>query len=367
MKKLLKKLLAYLNYISVSIFSKFHFRKQVKQFIKSIGSIDNDKEFLEESKKFWKNYGQSISTNFHKWYSSCNGKKDVRYIPEDVFYDKIERYYNNQELILSYSDKAMYKRLFPNINQPETIALNMNGVYYDEDYNIITIEEVLNKCGKYNEIVIKPTLDTGGGKNVTFINLKNTMEMKEKLKNDLSKFKKNFIIQEVLTQHEELKKINPESINTIRTISFFYKDNVIILDSILRMGINGSKVDNECSGGINCRINDDGSLGDKAFDKKGEIYNSHPQGFIFSKGKVPNYSKIKSIIINEHKKLPYFKIISWDFSIDENGNPVMIELNLSWQGLNFHQLNHGPLFGDLTKEVLDDVFSLKNKKCEELL
>jgi len=356
MKELLKKLLVYLNYISVSLFSKIHFRKEVREYIHNIEYIDNDKNFLKESKNFWKKYEQNICIDFHKWYSSCNGIKDIRYIPDDLFYDKIERYYNRKELISAYSDKAMYKRLLPNVNQPKTIALNMNDVYYDENYNIITIEDVLNKCEKYREIVIKPTLDTGGGKNVTFIISESQICIRENVKNNLNKFKKNFIIQEVLAQHGNLKEINPESVNTIRTISFFYNGKVIILGSVLRMGVNGSRVDNVCSGGISCKINSDGSLGDRAFNEQGKVYSIHPQGFVFSKGRVPSYDKIKSIIITEHSKLPHFKIISWDFSVDENGVPVMIEFNLEWQGMSLNQLNNGPLFGDLTDEILTEVF-----------
>ena len=53
--------------------------------------------------------------------------------------------------------------------------------------------------------------------------------------------------------------------------------------------------------------------------------------------------------------MPYFGLISWDFTVDQEENPVMIELNLRWCGLNFHQLHHGPLFGDRTTEILNKV------------
>ena len=31
--------------------------------------------------------------------------------------------------------------------------------------------------------------------------------------------------------------------------------------------------------------------------------------------------------------------------------------------IDFHQLNNGPLFGDDTKEILDEVFSSRFKSC----
>lgn len=364
-KELLKRILEYLNYTSVSLFAKIHFRKAAKSIIKDLEYIDNDKNYLKKSKKFFQSYEQEISVVFHKMYTSLNGIKDVRYIPDDLFFDKIERYYNKMEFVSAYTDKGMYKRMFPNVTQPKTIALNMNGIYYDENYKIIFIKDVLDKCEKYKEIVIKPTIDTGGGKDVTFITSENQMEIRKKLKDKMNKLKKDYIIQEGLLQHKDLKQITPESINTIRTVSFFHNDKVIILNSVFRMGINGSRVDNGTLGGIYCKINNDGSLGEKAFDVKGKVYNIHPQGFAFSKGRIPNYDAIKSVIITEHEKLPYFKIISWDFSVNEEGHPVMIELNLQWQGIDINQVCHGPLFGDLTDEVLSEVFLKKKNKVKK--
>ena len=50
------------------------------------------------------------------------------------------------------------------------------------------------------------------------------------------------------------------------------------------------------------------------------------------------------------------KMISRDFAIDEKGEPVLIEMGVSFGGLNFHQFCNGPVFGDMTEEVLDEFF-----------
>lgn len=36
--------------------------------------------------------------------------------------------------------------------------------------------------------------------------------------------------------------------------------------------------------------------------------------------------------------------------------PVLIEANLRYGELDFHQLNNGPVFGKDTKKILDEVF-----------
>lgn len=54
--------------------------------------------------------------------------------------------------------------------------------------------------------------------------------------------------------------------------------------------------------------------------------------------------------------MPHFRLISWDFAVDIDHEPVMIEANLRYGELDFHQLNNGPLFGKDTRKILDEVF-----------
>lgn len=50
-----------------------------------------------------------------------------------------------------------------------------------------------------------------------------------------------------------------------------------------------------------------------------------------------------------HGNIPMIKMISWDWSIDKNGIPVLIELNLSGQSVWFPQMFNGcPFFGENT-------------------
>lgn len=49
------------------------------------------------------------------------------------------------------------------------------------------------------------------------------------------------------------------------------------------------------------------------------------------------------------------------FSIDETGEPVLIEANINYGGVEIHQINNGLIFGNETKEILEEVF--QKKKC----
>lgn len=351
MKELLKNLLKWLNYESVSVFARFHFRKQAKKYCEKNNIPQIDKEYQKEIKKFWKRYEMFPSTVFHRWYTGANGIKDVKYIPENYFYDVIERYYNDMTLEPAYVDKGMFKKLYSEIKQPTTVLLNMNGIFYDDNYNVISVEDACALLRKQERVIIKPTRDSGGGKNVKFI-VANNFDDSACLEL-FREYGKDYIIQLPLKQHPQLAALHKESINTIRVMSMLENGDVSILSTIIRMGVGDACVDNECSGGINCGVDESGHLSDVAYDGSGKVYKRHPQGFEFSKGYIPSYDEILSVIKTQHKKLPYFGLISWDFTVDENEEPVMIELNLSWCGLNFHQLHHGPLFGDRTEEILN--------------
>lgn len=74
---------------------------------------------------------------------------------------------------------------------------------------------------------------------------------------------------------------------------------------------------------------------------------------------IPNYDKCVEMV----KRLaPRFsnisKLISWDITIDQDAEPVLIETNLTWGGSV--QIATGPVFGDMTPKVLEYV--TKNKK-----
>lgn len=57
-----------------------------------------------------------------------------------------------------------------------------------------------------------------------------------------------------------------------------------------------------------------------------------------------------------HEKLIYFDLVSWDLAIDDAGNPLVIEINLKDQGISSHQVVNGPLFGEFTDQVLEQIY-----------
>src|SRR5699024_10148409 len=130
-------------------------------------------------------------------------------------------------------------------------AKNMSGTNYDDDFNPKSLDDVLNRCENHNKIIIKATIDTGSGKNIQLIKADTPLEMRKRTKESLVSFKKDYVIQQVIEQHNTLKRLNPSSVNTIRITTFLHNNQVSVLSSHLRIGNEDSIYDHY---GIVCGI-----------------------------------------------------------------------------------------------------------------
>lgn len=313
-------------------------------------------EFRQEVVQYWNQYTKKFKPDWHKYYSSRNGVYDVRYIPDDLYYTVIDQHFNNRKYGWGVNDKNYYKLWFSDVKQPITVVSKINGILYDSNYKLISLEEAIMKCSANNKLIIKPAVETGGSKGISFWNKNDGVNKLEEL---LIYGQDNIIVQEIIIQHDILSEIHPDSINTIRIMSLLFKNKVHILSSVLRMGIDGSKVDNASAGGITCGIKENGQLKEVAYSAHGIKYDKHPQGYTFNQCIIPSYNKVLELVRKQHVKMGHFRLISWDIAIGADGEPILIEANLRNGECDFHQFNNGPLFGDLTEEVLEEVFNKK--------
>lgn len=328
-------------------------KKKIKRILQSKTAKELTKSQKQNIQTFYKKYGvDRVDTSWHRFYSSSNGNFSVEYIPETIFYQDIENKLNEGEFVLALSDKNLSDKLFPIVKQPETVVKNINGFYYVKD-KIIDINQAAEICNCNYPMFIKPTIDTGGGKNVKSFTCnygvidKKGLTVKELLKS----YNKNFIIQKKVQQHELLAVLNPTSLNTFRVMSYLRENEVVILSVIVRIGRKGSVVDNSSAGGISCGVKDDGRLNETGYQASGETLTETDTGIQFKEVTLPFMEEIYSTVQRLHRSSPYFRLISWDLAIDSTGEIVFIEYNISSQEVNFHQLNNGPVLSKLFSEI----------------
>lgn len=301
---------------------------------------------------FWNRYGIKPEKMWYDLYCYKDGRYDPRYIPGDLYWKKIYPALNEPRFRHAYTDKCFYNQLFPYLKQPRTILRNSNNCFFDGSFGkIISFAQAKSILESAERFVIKPSIYSGEGVDIFFYEKDDNRDLD--IESLMKSYRSNYIVQEVLAQHEVLASIHPESLNTIRVISFLFQGEVHISSSILRMGVGGSRFDNVSKGGFACPIRPDGRLEKEAVNKKSQWVTTHPGGTVFADVKIPSCERILDAIRRAHKDIPHFRIIGWDFSVDESGEPVLIEYNGA-PGLN--QVSCGPLFGDLTEPVLNMIF-----------
>ncbi|MDN4605922.1 sugar-transfer associated ATP-grasp domain-containing protein [Sporosarcina highlanderae] len=318
------------------------------------------KDYEEKINNYWhRKNGIKIKKNWHQAYSVVNGVYDEKYIPEDIFYSLIEPKLNFMPFQEAYSDKNFYTTFFKNVKEPIIILRNINSNYYSNDFENLSFEEAECKLKNFpKKVVVKPSIDSGGGKNVQILNCHNGILYRGAEKITLMNIEReyggsNFIIQECLEQHDSLNDIYPSSLNTIRVISLRQNNKIHLLSTVVRFGNNGGNVDNQAAGGLSCGVNEKGDFNEYAIDKFGKKYFEHPYtNFQFSKGKIHDFKSLLDVVTNLHGQLKYFNLVSWDIALGKDGSPILIELNLNNQEINFHQFNNGALFGTYTEDIL---------------
>jgi hypothetical protein len=142
----------------------------------------------------------------------------------------------------------------------------------------------------------------------------------------------SYIIQETLIQHEALNRINPSSINTIRTNTYCDESGEVkIISALLRMGMNGSYVDNANSGGCFAGINmANGHLKKNAQREilfGGELYDAHPDSHVRFEGfALPFFEDAMQMVRKAHACIPEIPLVGWDVALTTEG-PVILEGN----------------------------------------
>jgi len=133
------------------------------------GMTEIEPEYAQRVKQYWDQYGEKVNLKWWKFYSEKYGQEDVRFIPDDIFYQKIVYQYGRHEFEKAFEDKAYHDILFSDLRRPKTCFRNINGVLLDEHYNKMTEEEAVAAAQQRDAVIIKPTVETGAGKNVYLI------------------------------------------------------------------------------------------------------------------------------------------------------------------------------------------------------
>lgn len=338
----------------------FFEKRNVKQFTSHLNLERKlpklTRQEKEAIKALYKKYSIPLNPDYRNYrlLYHVNGMFSEKYISNDLFRSIIEPRLNSRKFKFAWADKNMADKIIPKEFTARTILHNMNGQYYDHLYNPISIETAFGILEKERDYVIKKAIETASGKGVFHIT--NADEMRKAI--DLMKGS-DFIVQERINQHPQLKFFNETSVNIVRVITLCLADrSPVVLSGTLRVGAKGYFTDNfideKYRGMTVVGVKHNGQLMDKAYFASGERNREFEK--LIAEKEIPDYSKMCELVIKLHKSLPYFGIVGWDVTIDDHSNIKILEYNINAIGILYYQYAHGALFGDYTEDVLKQVF-----------
>lgn len=324
-----------------------------KKYLSQISFPELTKEEIERIKQEWKGIPVTQKyLNEYRFYKKLHGF-DARYLAMPIYDPLIIRKLNPFQDACVFVNKGLFDIIFRELKQPELYIKRINHHYFDGQSKLISASEAIDILCQQEYFIIKPSVNSHGGAGIKLIRNRITQPEAESL---ITGYKGDFIAQEIIEQHPETAKFNPQSLNTIRVISLFLNGRVTVLKSALRCGQNGVEVDNATSGGLMIKIKEGGALENFGVDARLEkIFETH-NGVKIEGQKITSFPKLEEIVKKYHPKLyPTLHLIAWDFAIDKNGDPIFIEGNTKVPGIFWMQLCAGPIFGDLTKEIIEYV------------
>lgn len=136
------------------------------------------------------------------------------------------------------------------------------------------------------------------------------------------------VLEHVLPQHEDMARLHPSSVNTMRILTDLVDGQVHIAYITVKMGRGNGVCDNSGQGGILCRVDpQSGKIISPATDDYFNIYEKHPDtGIVLQGYQLPMVDRAVAMAKEAALVFPQVGHVGWDMAITPTG-PAIIEGN----------------------------------------
>lgn len=329
-------------------------RKEIYQSVRlSMEQID------EINDLFISNYGKKVSNIWHRSYTAYTGKFDKNYLPEILYIPRFERYMNYDKSLANVLENKNILYVFANylgVKMPRRLLACQEGIYTDEEGNVVNFCKAAELLSNIGDCFAKPSIGTDSGtgcKVYCFRNGCDTINGKT-CEEEIRGLGNNFSIQERIICHSSIRNLYGGSVNTFRVMTYRWHNEIVVAPVIMRIGRGGSYLDNAHAGGMFIAVSSDGVLHERAFTELEDSFTEHPDTKVKFEGyKIELLPKVVDVAKKMHYSLPTIGVINWDLTLNEEGNPVLIEANVNCGSIWLFQIAHGKgVFGDKTPEIL---------------
>ncbi len=220
---------------------------------------------------------------------------------------KIERLLNPPHNAEVFNNKRLFNEVFSDF-------VNRKWIYGPE----VKESEIIAFIRQMGKVVVKPTgLSSGEG-----IHILDSAQVDESHDCCTEAVERGYLIEEYITQHPEIARLNASTVNTVRVYTLIDKTGVCeIIFAMLRVGTADACVDNFHSGGVGYVIDIDlGVVKQPGLDIMGNEYLCHPGTNVLMPGfKVPRWNELKSFVFEAANVIPESRYIGWDVALTEEG------------------------------------------------
>ncbi|WP_311516623.1 sugar-transfer associated ATP-grasp domain-containing protein [uncultured Anaerococcus sp.] len=371
-----------LKKVAIELYDKYRINRLRKNEINKIsdhrrqGILEQvqltEKQIDKVNELYFNNYGEKIRLDWHRYFTAYTGNFDENYLPELLYIPEFEHFMNvNKDYSIAIEDKNLLPLIAKSvcIRTPEILLSCCYGLYRDINYDLLTQDVFINKLSNSGKVFIKPSIDSDSGRDCFIANFVNGIDTftNKRAEDVLSYLGNNFIIQEVISCHESIKEIYPNSVNTFRVITYRWNNKIEAMPVIMRIGRGNANIDNAHAGGIFIAVDNDGLMHKTAFTEFCDKFDEHPDTKLKFEGhKIVGVEKVIDAAKRMHQVLPQIGAYNWDFTINEDGEPVLIEANVNGGSIWLIEMPHGKgAFGEHTKDILKWIRKMKSVKIAD--
>ena len=313
----------------------------------------------EKSEKFKKLYGELLTKE-----GQLNIVQKAGYLPLDTFSDEqirdlaadmeftrcILRFTRSQYAQFHFYDKSIPERrtfvanldrdlLRSEINTVESVAILDDKLmtyerlnkFFGRDLISCNSEADYRKFKKFFEDndkgVLKPRFESLG-KGIRLIHRSELTHMRREFVALLDEYRR-FLLEGFISAAEEIRVLNPDSVNTVRVMAYFDGEKTTIFSVSMRIGHAGSFVDNAGAGGITVSIDKEtGVIDSDGYDEQGLVFECHPDNGMKLKGyQLPAWDTLIKTVNEVSRSLEGAKFVGWDFACTDKYEWVLVEGN----------------------------------------
>lgn len=272
------------------------------------------KEIKRDIDHCYNKYKTSPSEYFMFGFRSADENKRKTYISDKVLYSVVAKTGTRPLHDAELNDKFHFYELTSEYFKRK--AIEVCGENDRLEFN----QFVLDKP----KVILKPN-SSACGSGIFISQTDNPSDLFDRL----IKAKGKWIVEELITQCDEMSSWNSSSVNTIRITTFKNKRGTFIHCPFMRVGRAGSVVDNGGQGGLYALVDvKTGIVCSDGMDELCNQYKEHPDSKVAFKGaQIPRWDELKELVVRIHnEKMPGHIYIGWDFALTDDGW-VLIEGN----------------------------------------